>query len=189
MEATILKSFMRAANLRRWLGRKDCPEVIRQFKRIFDLVFTPRTVCEQNDTVPGNNREKAHFFYNGVNFSRASTHLGNSLVIYYPPGTSSPVAGSIEKIEVINTKVTFIIRRQKPLAANQFDPFMAFPHFPATTYSSKMSDAAPDRVEPSAVVSHCARFEFSNNRAVILNLSRVSVFLILHHRKLNDIQD
>ncbi|KAJ7834870.1 hypothetical protein B0H14DRAFT_3461716 [Mycena olivaceomarginata] len=137
---------MRAANLRRWLGRKDCPEVIRQFKRIFDLVFTPRTVCEQNDTVPGNNRKKAHFFYNGVNFSRASTHLGNSLVIYYPPGTSSPVAGSIEKIEVINTKVTFIIRRQKPLAANQFDPFMAFPHFPATTLLNYQQTLARNRL-------------------------------------------
>ncbi|KAJ7429428.1 hypothetical protein B0H11DRAFT_2265746 [Mycena galericulata] len=95
MEATILKSFMRGANLRRWLSRSDCPEVIRQFKRIFDLAFTPRTVREQDDVVPGNDREKAHFFFNGVNFSRASTHLGNSLVIFYPPGADTAVAGSV----------------------------------------------------------------------------------------------
>lgn len=185
MEATILKSFMRGANLRRWLARKDCPEVIRQFKRVFDLAFTPRTVREQNDTVAGNDREKAHFFFNGVNFSRASTHLGNSLVIYYPPGASTAVAGRIEKIEVVNNKATFVIRRQKPLPANQSDPFKAFPHFPATTYSSKMSDAAPDKVQPSSVISHCARFEFSNDRAVILNLSRVFLFLMLSQLELN----
>jgi hypothetical protein len=30
-----------------------------------------------------------------------------------------------------------------------------------------------DTISPSAVLSHCARFDYSNNRSVILNLSRV----------------
>lgn len=174
MEGTILKSFMRGANLRRWLSRKDCPEVIRQLKHVFDLAFTPWTVREESDVVPGKDREKAHFFFNGVNFSRASTHMGNSLVMYYPPGASTAVAGSIEKIEVVNNTATFVVRRQQPLPPGQSDPFKPFPHFPANTYSSKMSNAQPDRINPSRVISHCARLEFSNDRAVILNLSRVS---------------
>jgi hypothetical protein len=173
MEATIMKSFMRGANLRRWLARKDCPEVIRQFKRLFDLSLAPQTIREENEVIPGNNREKAHYFFNGVNFSRASTHLGNSLVIYYPNGETIAVAGSIEKIEVVNNTATFVVRRQQPLPSDKFDPFKPFLHFPATTYSSKMSAADPDRIHPSRVMSHCARFEFSGDRAVILNLSRV----------------
>jgi hypothetical protein len=182
MEATILKSYMRAANLRRWLTRKDCPEVIRQFKRLFDLAFSRQTMRELNDAVSGDDREKAHLSFNGVNFSRASTHLGNSLIIFRPNGENVAVAGSIEKIQVINNNVTFVVRRQGPLPSNKSDPFKPFPHFPATTYSSKMSNAAPDVIHPKRVISHCARFEFSGQRAVILNLSRVIFSLRLHDR-------
>ncbi|KAJ7675580.1 hypothetical protein DFH06DRAFT_977215 [Mycena polygramma] len=173
METTILTSFMRGANLRRWLSREDCPAVIREFKRVFDRAFTTQTPADGTDTVPGRDREKAHFAYNGVNFSRASTHLGNSLVLFRPSGETTVVAGSIEKIEVVNGTPWFTIRRQEPLPSGAFDPFTPFPYFPATTYSSKMSTAQPDQVHPNSVLSHCARFEFSKNRAVILNLSRV----------------
>jgi hypothetical protein len=183
MEATILKSFMRGANLRRWLARKDCPGVIREFKRIFDLAFTRRTVREFDDVVPGNDREKAHFTYNGVNFSRARSHLGNSLVMYRTIDGTVTV-GSIEKIEVHNNKASFVVRRQEPLPEGQSDPFAPFPYFPARTYSSKMSDTAPDTIHPDRVISHCAHFEFSNNRAVILNLSRVCfVCRIFDHKR------
>ncbi|KAJ7605471.1 hypothetical protein DFH06DRAFT_1020248 [Mycena polygramma] len=167
---------MRGANLRRWLARKDCPEVIRQFKRVFDLAFTSQPSGEQDEMVPGNDREKAHHRVNGVNFSRASTHLGNSLVIYCPPGETTAVAGSIEKIEIINNQATFIVRRQKPLSPGEFDPFKAFPYFPATSYSSQMSTAQADRVNPACIISHCARFQYSKDRVVILNLSRVRLF-------------
>jgi len=37
-----------------------------------------------------------------------------------------------------------------------------------------MSDGPYDRVSPNSVVSHVARFDFSFERAVIVNLSRVS---------------
>jgi hypothetical protein len=152
---------------------KDCPEVIRQFKRLFDLAFSRQTAWELNDTVSGDDWEKAHFSFNRVNFSRVSTHLGNSLIIFRPNGENIAVAGSIEKIQVINNNVTFVVRRQEPLPSNKSDPFKPFPHFPATTYSSKMSDAAPDIIHPKRVISHCARFEFSGQCGVILNLSRV----------------
>ncbi|KAF7335733.1 hypothetical protein MVEN_02229000 [Mycena venus] len=103
MEASILKSFMRGANLRRWLNRSDCPQVIREFKRLFDLAFTPRDFGEE--TPPKNDQEHAHYNFKGVNYSRASTHLGNSLVLFYPLNSTQATAGSIEKITGAGTMI------------------------------------------------------------------------------------
>ncbi|KAJ7265279.1 hypothetical protein C8J57DRAFT_1005151, partial [Mycena rebaudengoi] len=172
MEATILKSWMRGANLRRWLRRPDCPAVISEFKRLFDLAFTRRNFRDEETPKPGKDRESAHHTYKGRNFSRASTHLGNSLVLYYPANSTTPIPGSIQKIEVVDNEAFFYIRRQAPLPPDKYDPFSRFPHFPATTYSSKMVNGSCDRVHPSKVHSHFARFEFSDDRAVVLDLSR-----------------
>lgn len=171
LEGSILKSFMRSANLRRWLNRSDCPQVIRQFKRLFDLAFTAQDFREE--TPPKNDGQHAHYNFKGVNYSRASTHLGNSLVLFYPPHSTQATAGSITKITGAGVSARFFIRRQAPLPANKKDPFKPFPHFPAKTYSSKMVDGPLDEIHPDRVLSHCARFEFSDERAVILNLSRV----------------
>ncbi|KAJ7860198.1 hypothetical protein B0H13DRAFT_1639651, partial [Mycena leptocephala] len=125
---------------------------------------------------PSIDREHAHYTYKGFNYSRASTHLGNSLVLFYPQSSSSATAGSIQKIEIAGNEVTFLIKRQAPLPSTKFDPFKAFPHFPAQTYSSHMLDDQPlDSIHPSRVISHCARFDFSDERSVILNLSRVFI--------------
>jgi hypothetical protein len=53
-----------------------------------------------------------------------------------------------------------------------------FPHFPATTYSSKMLDIR-DTVSPMRIVGHCARFKFSDERAVLVSLSRVPYFFFI----------
>jgi hypothetical protein len=175
----MLRSHMRAANLRRWLRRSNCPEIIRQFKSLFDKAFIsvngepPQT----NIPLPKSPREVAHRTHNGINYSRASTHLGNSLVLYYPSAHSvTPVAGSIEKITLSSKEVLLSIRRQAQLPPGQHDPFRRYPSFPASVYSSKMVDGPADQVAIESVVSHVARFTFSFNRAVILNLSRVRSF-------------
>lgn len=178
MEATILTSWMRGANLRRWLGRSDCPQVILEFKRLFDLAFTRRNFRDEEAPKPGKDREHAHYTYNGRNYSRASTHLGNSLILFYPQYSASATAGSIQKIYVVGDKVTIFIRRQAPLPPSKYDPFERFPHFPARTYSSKMVDGPLDEIDPSSIIAHCARFEFSDDRAVILNLSRVRLMFL-----------
>jgi hypothetical protein len=125
MEATIARSFMRAANLRRWLKRPDCPEVIRQFKHLFDKSFTPAATdpnLDAYDEPPGS--EQAHYSRDGVNFSRASTHLGNSLVLYHPTLSSTePIAGSIQFIRSTGGQVNFHIQRQAILSPTKFDPF------------------------------------------------------------------
>ena len=35
------KSFVRGANLRAWLNRKECPQIIKEFKILFDKYFSP----------------------------------------------------------------------------------------------------------------------------------------------------
>ncbi|KAJ7710884.1 hypothetical protein B0H17DRAFT_914849 [Mycena rosella] len=149
---------MRGANLRRWLNRKDCPEVILYANLSWRMPWCLGKIAT-----------RPTFFYRGVTFSRVSTNLGNDLVLFYPRDSSSAVPGSIEKIEV----VTFLIRRQLPLPNHLSDPFKPFIYFPAKTYSSKTTSTL-ERVDPSSVISHYAQFEFSKDRAAVLNLSRVS---------------
>ncbi|KAJ7731454.1 hypothetical protein DFH07DRAFT_706160, partial [Mycena maculata] len=173
LEATIVKSFWRGANLRRYLNRSDCPEVIKQFKVLFDLTFSPRNDRSAESVPAEDGKDRVHYTHQGVNYSRASAHLGNSLVIYYPTSNAtSPVPGSIQRISTVGDHTLFHIRRQAPLPPDKFDPFLPYyPHFPAKTYSSQMEDVV-DEVQPYSVLSHCARLEFSDNRAVILDLSR-----------------
>ncbi len=119
--------------------------------------------------------EHAYHTHKGVSFSRVSTHLGGSMVLYYPtPSSTTLVAGSIQRIITEDKGVFFYIRRQAPLPATAFDPFLRYTSYPARVFSSTMSDEPEDRVTPSSVRSHAARFNFSKGRAVILDLSRVS---------------
>ncbi|CAK5284658.1 unnamed protein product, partial [Mycena citricolor] len=97
LEATLSKSFMRGASIRRWLRRPDCPPVFVELKALFEKTFPAYN--PPTDSPPlAKDGERAHYRRSGVNFSRASTHLGNSLVIYYPPGSHKMIAGSIESI-------------------------------------------------------------------------------------------
>ncbi|KAF9062835.1 hypothetical protein BDP27DRAFT_1368545 [Rhodocollybia butyracea] len=177
MEATIVKSYVRSANLRRWLNRKDCPQFIRTLKGLFNKAYhsnVKRLSVEEDHmhTQAVNRSDRAHYQYNGVNFSRSTTHLGNSLVLFTPLHSTEAVAGSIQRIEVCNSVPFFHIQRQKPLPLTKFDPFKRYPWFFAKTYSSKMSCDPPERVPASRILSHVARYNFSDDRAVILNLSR-----------------
>jgi hypothetical protein len=173
LEYTLLKSHMRGANLRRWLRRPGCPEVIRQFKRLFDKAFYNNQRME-NETTRSSNA--AHYVTNDVVFSRSSSHVGNSIVFYYPsPSSSTPIAGSIQSIDSSRDQVFFSIKRQAPLPPGKHDPFCRFPLFPAVTYSSQMDDSPEDLVPAESVVSHAARYSFSSDRAVLVNLSRVII--------------
>nr|GAT44655.1 predicted protein [Mycena chlorophos] len=173
LEGILTTSYFRGAALRRWLRRPDCPEIVQQFKALFDRAFTPRSQVIGTSPPLVQDGDRAHFTYRGVNFSRASAHLGNSLVLYSPAAdAATPIAGSIVRIVSQGAATTFSIRRQALLPAGSLDPFARYhPYFPAVTYSSEMQDTYDD-VDPSQVLAHCARFEFSEGRAVVVNLSR-----------------
>ncbi|RDB30197.1 hypothetical protein Hypma_010457 [Hypsizygus marmoreus] len=178
LEQTMLWSHMRAAGLRWWLRRPECLEVIKQFKALFDKAFlqglsvNSRLIADAATSASPS--EVAHYTYNSVNFLCSSTHLGNSLMLYYPsPSSVMPVAGSIKKIMSSSRDVELSVKHQVRLPPGSYDLFSRYPSFPARVYSLKMDNGLADRVSFELVVSHVARFTFSSNCAVILNLSRV----------------
>jgi len=179
MEATLAKSFVKGANLRRWLNRKDCPELVRALKDIFNKSFKSAqqqlSGQEEPQTYPSlDSFDCAHYTYKGVNYSRAQTHLGNSLVKFYPSSSSTEaVVGSIQRIDIQQGHPFFYIQRQEPLPPHKYDPFRRYPWFFAKMYSSKMSSGLLDVVPASGILSHVARYNCSGDRAVILTLSRV----------------
>ncbi|KAJ7857414.1 hypothetical protein B0H14DRAFT_3447866 [Mycena olivaceomarginata] len=63
LEATITKSFTRAANLRRWLNRPDCPAIIAEFKCLFDLAYTPRRNLDEESAPLVVDGEHAHYTF------------------------------------------------------------------------------------------------------------------------------
>src|ERR1700733_7786695 len=42
MESTLLYSFIKAARLKRWLARSDCPPAIKELKSLFDKLYTSK---------------------------------------------------------------------------------------------------------------------------------------------------
>jgi hypothetical protein len=118
----------------------------------------------------------ARYRHNGVMYARSSTHVGNSLVYFYPDGdrNSSAIHGSIKYIfKSKSNSFRFAVQRQLPLPSGVTDPFAPYPHFPAMLCSSQLQSAL-DIVEVDWVITHYARWEMSQMLAVVLTLYRVS---------------
>jgi hypothetical protein len=178
MESTIVKTFTRTANLRRWLHRPDCPEAIRQLKVFFDNCFVPANAPRTTEEfVERTGVHRANVHHNGVIFSRAATHSGNSTIIYRPTPNDKPVAGQIQRIENIRTPegknhaVQLHVRSYQPLTNSLHDPFLRYIHFHARTYSSTLKEVE-DIIELDDIVAHAARFDYSHGRSVFVSLSR-----------------
>jgi hypothetical protein len=189
----MLSSFSRAAKLKHWLSRPDRPQVVKECKSVFDkaLGILTNTGLEEDialsayGPVPDALRSvvldrkvalRARHKFDNVFFSRRSTHVGNSLVLFYPGGsrTASPVPGSIEYIIVRqDSSVTYAIHQQLSAPPGTINPFLPYPHFRATIYSTSFSDTL-ELISPEWVMSHYARWKMDVNRAVVLTLSRVS---------------
>ncbi|KAK0437486.1 hypothetical protein EV421DRAFT_1715009 [Armillaria borealis] len=114
LEKTILQSFLRGANLHRHLNRPNCPQLIQQFKILFDKALPPKN---QQETMfaadPPSVRQLLHAYYtyHRVTFSCQSTHLRGSLIAYYL--TTKPqdlMVGSIQEIKTKSGQVLFAIK-------------------------------------------------------------------------------
>ncbi|KIM54095.1 hypothetical protein SCLCIDRAFT_41173, partial [Scleroderma citrinum Foug A] len=90
-----------------------------------------------------------------VVYSQCSTHLGNSLILFYPNRnwTSPAVPGCIIYIYEHEGSLHFAVWRQGVLAPNTPDPFAAYPHFLARMYLSTLK-VKLEHVKISWVVSH-----------------------------------
>ncbi|KAF8220662.1 hypothetical protein L208DRAFT_1538861, partial [Tricholoma matsutake] len=106
-----------------WLKRPEYPEIIWQFKHIFDKFFSPANYWDE-DSSSDTMSSQHSVMHNGVNFMQCSTHLGNSLVLYYPSSSSlTPIATSIQTIDTLNNQVYFFIQCQALLPLGKYDPF------------------------------------------------------------------
>jgi hypothetical protein len=191
LEATMTVSFLKGARLRQWINRPDCPAILKECKVLFDKAFgndvsmddkpasdsayTPTPAILRRFVKSPKVALRARCNANQTTYCRSSTHVGNSLVMFYPKGDRSqePVPGSIEHIIFEpNGKVTFTIRHQLPAPPGFVDPYAEWPHFPARVYSTSLSSQL-EGVDPEWIMSHYARWAFDKNHAVVLNLSRV----------------
>ncbi|KAJ3990625.1 hypothetical protein F5050DRAFT_1795865 [Lentinula boryana] len=176
MEATIVKSMARTANIRRWLRRPDYPEAICQLKVLFDECFIPVHAPHSEEFVERKGARHAYLKFEGGNLSPFDTHMGNSNIIYQPP-SGPPVAGQIQYIENVhsrngqNVRVRIHVQPYNPLSRALHDPFLQYPHFPAKTYSSTLRETE-DVIEIDDVVSQAAQYNYSHGWSVIVDLSR-----------------
>jgi hypothetical protein len=189
----MLTSFLRGAKLRHWLSRSDSPASLKECKNVFDKAFgekgdTEATMLDDSapsfQAVPADLatciseskvRLRARYVHDNTVYARSSTHMGNSLVMFYPKGNHAkrPVPGSIKYIIDEKERKLFAVNRQLPALPGTIDPFHPYEHFPAQIFSTQLSPEL-ELVEPEWVETHYARWCMDQNRAVVLNLSRVS---------------
>ena len=206
-------SYVKGAKLRAWISRPDCPAAIRECKVLLDRAYRSQNASEKTNVdgiilpnladssyavaLPDDLRQligqgtailRANIKHSsGVIYSRSSTHLGNSLILFYPRGdfSLSPVPGSIKYIYRDGESFLLAVQRQRPLSGNLkvVDSFSAYPHFPAKVYSSDLEDML-EIVKCSWVSSHYARWALSRNAVVVLSLSKVRSHksLLKYHR-------
>ena len=201
MESTLLHSFFRAGNLKRWLAKPDCPAVIKECKLLFDKIYAPKVPEDTNEGVMDTNHVNtepktipedlrpllglsqrqaimpARLQHNGIIYATSKMHTGNSLVYFYPGGNrSTPVPGSIKYIYQDQGRFLFAVQRQLLASVDTPNPYAIYPDFPAKLYSSQLS-AELEQVQVDWIYSHYARWDFSASQSVVLSLSRVCCFI------------
>ncbi|KAG2146367.1 hypothetical protein DEU56DRAFT_731602, partial [Suillus clintonianus] len=179
--------------LKYWLNRPSCPPVFREVKSLFDRLVSP-SIDANPISVPTDHSPTpqqvipedlhrliqvrravlhARTLHEGSIYTRDSTHVGNSLVLYYPGGIKNvqPTPGIIKYIFEMKGVVGFAVQRHLPQYSRP-DPFRHYPHFPARLYSSALADHL-ETVMPDWVVSHFARWNFSTQHIVAVSLCQV----------------
>lgn len=206
LERTIHRAFLRAANLRRWLARPNCPEAVRQCKTLFDRLYGDKSdeqIHTQQLGLADDGLSKslklektpedlrllvgqshvalqARLRADNVVYARADTHLGNSLILFYPRGdrSSAAIPGRIQYIYTTDSSPCFAVRRYCTPILESPDPFARWPDFPARIWSTRMEDTM-EKVEVSWVFSHCCQYTISEDHVVILDISQVGIVYAL----------
>ena len=118
----------------------------------------------------------ARHLHNGIMYSTAACHTGNSLVLVRPGGAPSKggVPGIIEDIcSNEHDEILYIVRLYTRLRCELKDPFRFYPDFPARSYSPDLSPE-PCVIRPQWVISHFARYRLRSDVIAVLSLSKVS---------------
>ncbi|KAG2368967.1 hypothetical protein BDR07DRAFT_1268690, partial [Suillus spraguei] len=125
--------------------------------------------------------------FDNIIYSRPSTHLGNSQILYYPQGdwTLITVPASIKYIYgTLTGELVFAAQRHLPLDPhdNTIDPFSFYPDFPAKLYSTEL-ESCLENVKVTWVVSHFARWTVSSHHTVILVLVVYNLYMNIYVAK------
>ncbi|KAG1866853.1 hypothetical protein F4604DRAFT_1585320 [Suillus subluteus] len=179
--------------LKYWLNRPSCPPVFRDVKSLFDKFVSPTVdVIVEDCPIPPMPKENipadlqclinvhqavlhAHIIYKGSIYTRESTHMGNSLILYYPDSVMhTQIPGTIKYIFRTKHGVGFTVRHYLPLHSSYPDPFRRYPHFPAQLHSLALADHL-EVVMPEWVVSHIAQWSFSPQHIIAVSLCCVRV--------------
>ncbi|KAG2344895.1 hypothetical protein BDR05DRAFT_831417, partial [Suillus weaverae] len=174
-ESTLLSLYIKAAKLKCWLNRPSCPPVFRDVKSLFDRFVLPTVnVILEDHSIPPTFKENVledlRCLIKGSIYAHELTHVGNSLILYYPNGvmhTQTP--GTIKYIFRTKHGVGFAVRRHLLLQSFYPDPFRHYPYFPAQLYSSAVTDHL-EVVMPEWVVSHFTWWNFSPQHIVAMSL-------------------
>ncbi|KAG6326399.1 hypothetical protein ID866_12691 [Astraeus odoratus] len=170
---------MQASRIKSWLSQPDAPTIIQECWLLFNKHLSSGEE-PLYDSAQLNNPKKlclpiphdlyqlvsskqcifyAHFKFSGVTFSQYSTHVGNSLILFYSGGnvSSPPVPGCIKYIIVHNDIIQFAVNHHPPASVGVYDPFSHYPYFPTCLYDVKLSDTL-ELVQPLWVMCHIARW-------------------------------
>ena len=197
MSSTVLKAFVQASRLRGWLARKGHSPALQSCRDLLEKAFGRRssshltTGSRSEVTTPSDLRVlihsekarlRAHATFLNVVYSRSSTHVGNSLVEYYPCGEREKASeiGSIKYIYERNGGLRFAVQHQLPVTDDSIvDPFKSYyPDFPAALYSSRLGETL-EEVNPEWVLGHYARWQWHSDLCVVLHLSKVCISALL----------
>lgn len=192
----MIDSFLRAAKLRRWLNRPDCPEALRQVKCFFDKAYGSWNFSTTTSTTESSTKHRASTHpsvpadllpllppddlgrltlvarckHESYTLSRSSTHVGNSLVLYYPRSQASTAEyGSIKYIYQVDQRVVLAVQRQLPTSEN--DPFQYYTDFPATVRSARLGPL--ELVDQTSVICQFLRWKMPTGDVVVLPLYKV----------------
>lgn len=198
-ESIISQTFAKASMLRRWLSSPSRPEEVRRCKELFDKSFASETkdyVPSQEDfdfkqastepiaddlaSICGRGRISQHARWknNEIVYSRLSTHIGNSQIIFFPRGdrNAQPVPGHIKYIYTQDRAVYFAVQQYNACPAGITDPFLRYPNFPARLYSTTLNQSL-ERIKLESIVGQFAYWQMTEDLAVILKLYKVSYTL------------
>lgn len=126
--------------------------------------------------VPGQSKTtlSARLRAHDLMYSRASTHAGNSMVMFYPEGNRAavPVPGSIQYIFKKDGVMRFAVHRYRKLPPGVYDPFSRWPDFPASLWSSRTSEVL-EEVKVDDVYCQFVQYAVSEDSVVVLSISKV----------------
>jgi hypothetical protein len=205
LEPTLLRNFIRAARLQRWLSREDAPYPIKECAALLEKYIPKRQrgtavdysfplpndmEVEPNDEDPqvqpvptwihstqisGELAFRKKVSYKGTVYACSESHLGNSNVLFFTSNSRKIIPGRIRHIFIHNDRTYFGLSQHLDKNNTFVDPFIPYKDFPAKVFSSNYSKDLTI-VDGENVVCHFARLSLNFDHSVILSLKKAGNF-------------